>query len=369
MVGVGEYGRKRKLPVQDTQPKKRSKKNKRKLKIDGQQEINESLQQEFSSKEESFKVVSEFHTLNKQLSQVKEDKFLSTEQKDEKIKEIEQKISELGGIEKYQRASIFASQTKENATFSCSKWVLQELKFRGFGKKTNSENKKKLLDVGAINNQYLNCSTWLEITPIDLNPQHPSVIKADFFDFAKNKISEEKKEPFDGIILSLVVNFVGDIKKRGEMLALCSHGDLLKKEGLLFIVLPLACVQNSRYMKYSRFVKIVTSLGFQLVSYKNSAKLAFWIFQLDTPSSVYDPATSNFTYPIEFPRKLTRGGKDCNNFTIILKNPNEEGQDEGIVPATSDKPKVVTLSEDTSPPVRDTKKKKKSSKKKANKPE
>ena len=44
--------------------------------------------------------------------------------------------------------------------------------------------------------------------------------------------------------LSLVLNFVGDPARRGEMLAKCAA--LLPVGGLLFFVLPSACVENSR---------------------------------------------------------------------------------------------------------------------------
>jgi 25S rRNA (adenine2142-N1)-methyltransferase len=48
------------------------------------------------------------------------------------------------------------------------------------------------------------------------------------------------------VVLSLVINFVGDPRRKGEMLVRCRT--LVRDGGNLFIVLPLACMDNSRYI-------------------------------------------------------------------------------------------------------------------------
>lgn len=62
----------------------------------------------------------------------------------------------------------------------------------------------------------------------------------DFFQLKKSELGG----PYDVICLSLVVNFVGDPKKRGEMLK--ESTQMLKENGHIFIVLPLPCIENSR---------------------------------------------------------------------------------------------------------------------------
>jgi 25S rRNA (adenine2142-N1)-methyltransferase len=70
----------------------------------------------------------------------------------------------------------------------------------------------RLLDVGAISGTSYTKFPWIETTSIDLNPRDPSVLKYDFFDFPIPKTEEEK---YDCVGLSLVINFIGDLKRRG----------------------------------------------------------------------------------------------------------------------------------------------------------
>jgi len=83
--------------------------------------------------------------------------------------------------------------------------------------------------------------------------------------------------------------------------------------GILFIVLPLNCIQNSRYMKHKRFVSILRALGFTLVCQKKGTKLIYYMFEL-----LERPATLR-----TFPRKLVRGGKARNNFCLIIEGDEE----------------------------------------------
>lgn len=91
--------------------------------------------------------------------------------------------------------------------------------------------------MGALTNHYLEYGAWLDITAIDLNPRHPSVQRCDFFEYPLTP-----PDRFDAIVLSLVVNFVGQHAKRGEMLWRCRH--LLRAGGWLFLILPLACTRH-----------------------------------------------------------------------------------------------------------------------------
>lgn len=63
--------------------------------------------------------------------------------------------------------------------------------------------------MGAISGTSYEKFPWIKTTSIDLNPQDPS--KVSKYDFMKFPIPEEK---FDVIGLSLVLNFVGDLKQR-----------------------------------------------------------------------------------------------------------------------------------------------------------
>lgn len=266
---------------------------------------------------EHAQLIAQYHALNKYRESLNHDPTLTPADRAAKRRKLDRQLAELGGLEAYQQASLVGETAPEHK-FNAGKWVVSELRAARAAESENekknsgaAEGKLRLLDVGAIKNQYLDHGAWLDVTAIDLNPQHPSVIKADFFEF-----SRECPEPFDVAVLSLVINFVGDPRRKGEMLVRCQA--LVRDGGTLFIVLPLACVNNSRYMKHSRFVKMLKSLGFELTKSKTSAKLCFFVFR---KLSAEERAQDGTMQPREFKRKLCRGGLGRNNFCIILAGP------------------------------------------------
>ena len=54
---------------------------------------------------------------------------------------------------------------------------------------------------------------------------------------------------------------------------------LLKQDGHLFLVLPLACVDNSRYFTEERLLDIVGHIGFEYVKSQRTAKLAMYMLK------------------------------------------------------------------------------------------
>lgn len=78
--------------------------------------------------------------------------------------------------------------------------------------------------------------------------------------------------------------------------------------GYLYVVMPLPCISNSRYMDEDRYLKIFQASGFELMASKTSPKLAFHIFRrLASPP----PKAC-------FPKFKLRDGPALNNFTIVL---------------------------------------------------
>jgi 25S rRNA (adenine2142-N1)-methyltransferase len=181
--------------------------------------------------------------------------------------------------------------------------------------------------VGAIDNQYLDF-TWFDAFPIDLNAQHPSVRAIDFFDFAQeHMLQQPRQQPFDAIVQSLVLNFQGDPRRRGDMLALAADPRMLATNGLLFVALPSASLENSRYCTVEHFVGIAGTLGLRALEIKKSAKLILLTFTAErrhlharAPRLVYDTATRAFDYPTEVGRKEVHSGKTRNNFAVMLKS-------------------------------------------------
>jgi len=272
----------------------------------------------FSSTAESLTLIKAYHTLNKRLEQNERDDTITDEERKSNADKIRQEQKDLGGIEKYQQASMYGAKSSK---FVCAHWVEPLLREHiGSSKKQSSSNSKRprILDVGAIDNQYLQYD-WFDAVPIDLNAQHKTVVQADFFDYAISHI-EKNDDPFDAIVLSLVLNFQGDPRKRGDMLALAADSRLLQAGGLVYVALPSASLDNSRYCDEEYLIKICESMNLKVVERKRSAKLALLAFQSIDKFQAYHVATKTFRYAKEISRAPAKSGGERNNFAIMLRN-------------------------------------------------
>jgi 25S rRNA (adenine2142-N1)-methyltransferase len=217
-------------------------------------------------------------------------------------------LASLGGLAAYQAASLGGESACGGV--DSSDWVKEELSNR-----KQPAPSSRLLDVGAIVARY---DDEYNATHIDLTSKDPDVQKIDFFDFVKEAQADQVS--FSTVVLSLVVNFVGSAQARGDMLKKAS--ELLRPEGLLFFVLPAACVDNSRYLDQSLLLEILKVCGFEHldVSHSNNGRLWRCIGrkQSDGQSSpAFDVA------PFQKKRVL-RGGPDRNNFNIQFSSANDD---------------------------------------------
>jgi len=73
----------------------------------------------------------------------------------------------------------------------------------------------------------------------------------------------------------------------------------------LFVVLPLPCVENSRYLTMEHFLAIMASLGYELKESKQSKRMAYWLFQ-------WTGSMNETTWR----KKIIRDGGKRNNFAI-----------------------------------------------------
>lgn len=152
------------------------------------------------------------------------------------------------------------------------------------------------------------------MTRIDLNSQGPGIEKQDFMD---RPIPPTEDECFDIISLSLVLNYVPDAVGRGEMLKritkfLRKHTEPSNKPTAalptLFLVLPLPCVDNSRYLDEQLLLQILGNLGFIMNYSKNTSKLCYYLFSW---------IRKNTYAKIE--KKKIRDGPGMNNFCIVVE--------------------------------------------------
>lgn len=226
-------------------------------------------------------------------------------------REIDAQIAAKGGLESYQLASRLGQSSDRGGD---SSKVLVEWLGPRLAEKT-PEKKMRVLEVGALSARNA-CSRHpaLEVTRIDLNSQEPGIQKQDFM---QRPLPRDEGDRFHVISLSLVLNYVADAPGRGEMLKRCvtfltsSAASPAPVAPCLFLVLPAACVNNSRYLTGHRLQEILSSMGFTLAKNKQTAKL---IFQLWEHTKDYKPKP--------FRKEILNPGKTRNNFAIVVGNGN-----------------------------------------------
>lgn len=232
---------------------------------------------------------------------------------DTKAAAISEEIASNGGIEAYQRASLIGQGSDRGGDSSklLMEWLEPAVKTRSDG-----GEKLRMLEVGALStNNACSKSHLFEIERIDLNSQADGIKKQDFMD---RPLPQKAKEQFDIISLSLVLNYVPDAVGRGDMLlrTLKFLKPRSQLEGLreffpsLFLVLPSACVENSRYLDVSKLEAIMESIGYDMVRKKVSSKLIYYLWRLER--------SPNQRKSI-FKKEEIRSGRSRNNFAIVMK--------------------------------------------------
>ncbi|KAJ5963313.1 uncharacterized protein N7479_003189 [Penicillium vulpinum] len=223
-----------------------------------------------------------------------------------RVSSIDAQIKANGGLESYQVASKLGQSMDRGGDSSkvLIDWIKPQLK-----QWNNTIPKLRVLEVGALSTKNaISTNPALDVTRIDLNSQEPGILKQDFME---RPLPSSDDERFNMISLSLVLNYVPDATGRGEMLKRCVKF-LMSKCPIelapsLFLVLPIACVDNSRYLNEGRLGEIMTCLGFCLTQSKRTSKLVFHLWE---HTGTYAPKT--------FKKEELRSGKTRNNFAVIL---------------------------------------------------
>jgi 25S rRNA (adenine2142-N1)-methyltransferase len=110
------------------------------------------------------------------------------------------------------------------------------------------------------------------------------------------------------ISLSLVLNFVPTPQGRYDMLLRTTQFLRISDHSIfpaLFVVLPLPCVENSRYVTREHFLDIMSSLGYTVSQSKESKRIAYWLFHWN--GTVKEK---------EWKKKVIKEGGGRNNFAI-----------------------------------------------------
>lgn len=222
---------------------------------------------------------------------------------------LEAELAANGGLEKYQQAS---RQGQSLTRGGDSSRVLVEWLQPIFDRTNAQAQRLRLLEIGALSTENA-CSavSCLDVTRIDLKSREPEIEEMDFMDMT----IPEDAEKFHIISLSLVLNYVPDPASRGAMIArLPKFLNRTNADGALpsvFLVMPLACVANSRYLTEERLSHIMRAVGFQLAKQKTTSKLYYSLWTL---------SSSRTNNCFAFKKEELRKGTSRNNFAITLCN-------------------------------------------------
>lgn len=172
----------------------------------------------------------------------------------------------------------------------------------------------RLLELGALTpGNYSSCSSWIDNHPVDLHSRHPDILEQDFF---HRPLPTDDGERFDIISCSLVLNFVPEPKDRGRMLNLCREHLHQRSSSLLFLVLPLPCVINSRYLTIESMEAIMSHIGFTKIEerWKSGGKVYYslWAWK-DVDAAKTDTDIIRWQKKVEI-----NPGPKRNNFAALL---------------------------------------------------
>ncbi|KAG8532008.1 uncharacterized protein KY384_003644 [Bacidia gigantensis] len=237
-------------------------------------------------------VVKQHHLLRKQMRRAVTHGDIQT------IDEIKAQSGADGALRSYQSASIQGQSAERGGD---SSKILVEW-FKGMEVSTSASaeahGRLKLLEVGALRTDNACArSKIFDVERLDLHSQHRLIKKQDFMKRPIPTPNMLHEMGFDVVSLSLVLNFTEDAKERGTMLKratsfLREPNDNASEYGAtlpcLFLVLPAACVTNSRYLDSVQLEKIMQVLGYSKVREKISAKLVYYLWKYE---SIDVPAT------------------------------------------------------------------------------
>lgn len=181
---------------------------------------------------------------------------------------IDKEVELRGGLHLYQMAST-VGQASERGGDSSRKLVEW---YKELGRTAH-----RSLEIGCLspNNLISTSGVFGEVTRIDLNSQDPKILQQDFME---RPLPASDEERFDLILCSLVLNFVPSAEQRGEMVKRMAQFLAPSQKSSIFVVLPLPCVANSRYMSRELFLEVLGKAGFSQVKYHEANKVAYWLF-------------------------------------------------------------------------------------------
>lgn len=87
----------------------------------------------------------------------------------------------------------------------------------------------------------------------------------------------------------------------------------LTPHGYLYLVLPLPCLTNSRYLSHARLTSILESTGWTVQRQHDSAKLTYWLVKRSGETGQGEDRDGK-----EWKREGVRKGAQRNNFCVVV---------------------------------------------------
>jgi 25S rRNA (adenine2142-N1)-methyltransferase len=233
-----------------------------------------------------------------------------------RVAAIDGDIEHLGGLNKYQEASKTGQlEARGGDTSKTLKEWLEESGISRPSSQSDTHQTIRVLEVGCLSpHNAISKVPGVHLHRIDLKSTHPLIVEQDFMQLALPKSESDK---FDIVSLSLVLNFVPEHAKRGEMLMRTTKFMKLQAKedestaGLpvLFLVLPRPCVTNSRYLTPNHLQAIMESIGYRLGKSRSSSKIFYSLWQYTGVVSASQ---------ISFKKRELVAGRARNNFCISM---------------------------------------------------
>eukprot|EP00127_Corallochytrium_limacisporum_P005850 Clim_evm15s213 gene=Clim_evmTU15s213 len=256
--------------------------------------------------------ISRFHAL------LKKEELAERQNDPRAANEARIEMKDMGGLAAYQAMS--RRGERRQAPSNVPKWVKDGLISQGLFQRqdlhhlSSSQIKPiRLLDVGCLKPEYN--EPIFKPRYIDIQGSEKGVETCDLLDI-------KPFHSFDIVVLSLVLNFSGSSEVRGRMLA---HAvGLLVKGGYLAIVLPRACVDNSRYFDHGTLHKLMDVLCCEELMHKDSAKLCYSLWRTENPAKSVKvlqqvgSKSSSKTLGVFVGKEKVNDGVNRNNFSITL---------------------------------------------------
>ena len=210
------------------------------------------LPKRVTSRKHARKITTAYHAITEQLHHARDESEHAR---------LQVELAEMGGVQAYQQASAL-----NTALHSTSRWVISSLRTCGILAPGRGAPRPRVLEVGAINTQLLDCAA-LHVRAIDLHSSEPRIEQCDFLSLPHGgeiEPSSGASVPYDAVVCSMVLNCVPDPRRRFDMLI--GLRAQLRAGGRCFVTVPRTCLLHSFTIDEELFRTCLVAVGLPTVA-------------------------------------------------------------------------------------------------------